>query len=184
MQKESSMSLKFQDNWIFRPTSQGFTLIELAIVVSLIATLAAVVVPKFADVDKSAEAAAIRNMACNLNSAKSIYTLKTGNTPTNFSDFVSSASVPAGAQTIGTGEFGPKHDSNPCTVNTTLISCYGTFKRYNYLQYYWQDGDIIPIALEVSAAQQQQQQQQPQNQQNQAAAQAAQQAAMLQFKCG
>ncbi|MBY0449983.1 MAG: prepilin-type N-terminal cleavage/methylation domain-containing protein [Cyanobacteria bacterium] len=178
------MSLKSLDSHKLRFLSKGFTLIELAIVVSLIATLAAVVVPKFGDVDKSAEAAAIRNMACNLNSAKTIYTLKTGNTATSFADFVSSASVPGGTQTIGTGDFGPKHATSPCSVNSTLISCYGTFKRYNYLQYFWQDGEIITIAQEVSAAQQQQQQQQPQNQQNQAAAQAAQQAAQRQFQCG
>jgi MSHA pilin protein MshA len=67
-----------------RKTQQGFTLIELVVVITILGILAAFAIPRFASLDSSARAAAINGLSGSLRSgsalAHSLY-LAAGNAP-------------------------------------------------------------------------------------------------------
>jgi prepilin-type N-terminal cleavage/methylation domain-containing protein len=75
----------------------GFTLIEIAVVIAIVAILAAVAIPRFGDVQASAERANINDFTQKLKSAYSIYAAENAGVPTTFTQFVSTNGVsPAG----------------------------------------------------------------------------------------
>ncbi|MBY0449985.1 MAG: type II secretion system GspH family protein [Cyanobacteria bacterium] len=136
--------------------TKGFTLIELGIVVALIATLAAVAVPKFANADKSAEEALIKGQKLHLETAAKIYTLNTGLTPRDFTDFVTSQAPPYPAPyTISLSRFHGRKNDTPCgfgivgttssggTVSLPGIQC-TSFTNYSNVMYQY-DGGIVSI---------------------------------------
>jgi len=64
--------------------SKGFTLIELAIVIVILGILAAVAIPRFADMATEAKKAQRQAIANNLKAAYAIYLVKNGGTPPNW----------------------------------------------------------------------------------------------------
>ncbi len=91
---------------------KGFTLIELMIVVAIIGVLAAVAIPKFADLIRKAQEAACKGQLGALRSALSIYYgTEEGVWPTN----VSSALTPTYIQAIPNAKPGTGLDDNAVT---------------------------------------------------------------------
>ena len=116
--------------------TQGFTLIELAVVIAIIAILAAVAVPRMTDLTDQAETTSVTNFRTNLTSAASIYATQTGQIPTSFDDFVSNTPIAAGStQTISTSTVG----NGGCQVAGNTISC----QQGIVVQYTIQNGLIM-----------------------------------------
>lgn len=70
---------------------KGFTLIELVMVIVILGILAALVIPKYVDLQKSAEESVVRSFGGALKSARDIYlsryVIETGNPGTNINSF-------------------------------------------------------------------------------------------------
>lgn len=121
--------------------SKGFTLIELAVVIAIIAILAAVAIPRFGDTTVSAERALIKDMVQTLTSSASIYTAENGATPNSFSDFVSNETTATKPYTMTLRNFG----GGTCNIGgNTITGC--TFKKWTDVTYNWNGGQITVTA--------------------------------------
>jgi prepilin-type N-terminal cleavage/methylation domain-containing protein len=102
------------------PPQRGFTLIELAVVIAIVAVLAAVAIPRFGDVQASAERANINDFTQKLKSAYSIYAAENAGVPTTFTQFVSTNGVSPAGFTISIQNLA----KGGCTLSSaTTITC-------------------------------------------------------------
>ena len=118
---------------------KGFTLVELAVVIAIIAILSAVAIPRFMDTTTSAEESMARDLVSQLNSAAAIWTAQNAQSPDGFDDFVDDANPPAANMTIGVGAFGSNRV--PCDVSAQTINCNAAFDRVD-ASYSWNNGAI------------------------------------------
>lgn len=98
---------------------KGFTLIELAIVIAIIAILAAIAIPRYLDMTTSAEMASVRDALRNLRSAKNIYIAATTKNPSTFDDFVDTQSPAQSPKTYGIDRIG----HGGCKPQGVQIAC-------------------------------------------------------------
>lgn len=112
----------------------GFTLIELAVVIAIIAILAAVAIPRFGNALGSSECAKIKDLAARLSSSASIYTAEQGQSPAGFTDFVTQTPTVTAPHTLSLNQF-------ECgSIGATITQC--TSFRYYDPTYAWNNGQI------------------------------------------
>jgi prepilin-type N-terminal cleavage/methylation domain-containing protein len=136
MQQETSEMMK--------KSAQGFTLIELAVVISIVAILAAVAVPRLMGNQAAAEEALARDFVSQLNSAAAMYTAQNSTAPTGFTQFVKSTALANGdTQTISVAIFGPNsRNGQTCNVADAQITCANAFNNLSTATYSWNNGAI------------------------------------------
>ena len=123
--------------------SKGFTLVELAVVIAIVAILAAVAVPRLVDSTDSAERAVALDFVSQLNSAAAMYTAKQMTSPDDFTNFVKDAALAAAdEQTISTATLG----QGGCVTAANTITCAkgGPFKKVG-ATYTWANGAITAV---------------------------------------
>ena len=120
---------------------KGFTLIELAVVISIVALLAAVAIPRLMNNQLAAQKSVALNFTNQLNSALDIYIATQGqNPPIGFTDFVLTTAIPAGdtTHTISTSTLG----NGTCTVAAATVTCTSAFPALTTATYTWANGII------------------------------------------
>lgn len=103
--------------------NKGFTLIELAIVIVIVAILAAVAVPRFSNVTRTAQGSVVQDMLAQVTSAASIYTAEQQRTPTAFTDYVSGGAL-ANNHTLTLQNVG-NASAPACAIAANTITCGG-----------------------------------------------------------
>jgi prepilin-type N-terminal cleavage/methylation domain-containing protein len=128
---------------------KGFTLIELAVVIAIIAILAAVAIPRFADTTSQAELSTIKDLKATLGSAAAIYTAAQSTTPNNFGNFVeTAATTAAGQKTISVAKIGPKNQ--PCAGAGQTLTCSNGYNKWTNVVYTFNGGQITGTATPVN----------------------------------
>jgi prepilin-type N-terminal cleavage/methylation domain-containing protein len=117
---------------MMKAAAKGFTLIELAIVIAIIAILASVAIPRFAALQDNANRAVAQNFLSQLTTAAATATAEAARVPTQFTEFVTTAPASVGAVSTAPFRFnistpqGVNGGAAPCaTVAANAITCAG-----------------------------------------------------------
>jgi prepilin-type N-terminal cleavage/methylation domain-containing protein len=102
--------------------TSGFTLIELAIVIAVIAILASIAIQRFSDVGANAERTTVRDFVAKLRSAQAQYTYLKSQQPKAFTDFVKAGAISTSDNpgvSLSLANFG----KGLCTMAEAEITC-------------------------------------------------------------
>lgn len=104
-------------------SAKGFTLIELAVVIAIIAILASVAIQRFSNLTGAAERAVAENFGTQLNTAAATYMAAQAQAPTSYTVFVTDdpTKVNTGTFTIATPR--DRTGTALCTTAANAITC-------------------------------------------------------------
>jgi len=110
----------------------GFTLVEIAIVIVIVAILAAVAVPRLTDMTASAERTTILEFKTQLISSLSMYTAQNNAAPvTGFTDFVTNTPTFSAPFHISVNPIGGGAVKCGAPTSTSITCGAGVFKKYS-----------------------------------------------------
>ena len=114
---------------MMKSASKGFTLIELAIVIAIIAILASVAIPRFANMTDNANGAVAQAFVSQLNTASATFMASNARPPANFAEFVSTGTELSGAdvnagRTIALPKQ-PNSNAAACTRGGNITCAFG-----------------------------------------------------------
>jgi type IV pilus assembly protein PilA len=134
-------------SWMKTIAQKGFTLIELAVVIAIIAILAAVAIPRFADTTTSAEESIHRSFKSQLVSAVAMATARTGTPPASLAAIVTNnlPNAMAAGDTLSMSSFVNKATGAPACTDADPVVC--TTSRWVGTYTYDQATGIVRAAL-------------------------------------
>jgi prepilin-type N-terminal cleavage/methylation domain-containing protein len=134
------------------PSTNGFTLIELAVVIVVLGILAATAIPRYMDATALAEASNIRDFKTKLTSAAVFYIHENGRPPRGFNEFVTNTPTVLPPHFVSTHALG---STQPCrSIQANSITC-NNFQKWT-VTYRWQNetvtGEVNPKANNAEIA--------------------------------